>query len=381
MIAGLLAEWRELPSTKRRLLAACGAGAGISAVYNVPFGGALFALEVLLGTLSLPLVAPAFLATLTGTATAWLLLPNEPTYHVPAMPLTPGLIAWALFFAPVAGVASAAFVKLIGFAAELKPTGWLIPVSALVVFPVLGLLATVYPQLLGNGKDVVELAAVDRIAPPTLAALLLLKPLATAACLGTGAPGGLFTPTMTFGALLGGVLGHLWLHIWPDAPAGAFALVGAGVVLAATTKGPISALVLTLELTHHLDGLLVPLLLATAGAVSIAYRLDPQSTYTSRLRQKSIVGEHEVLTATRFADLVETSLRSGCDLAVVDEAGEAVGTLSSGDLTAAYRVLEPLAIATALDVLEAKNSRTSRAVPTGTASAAPRRRLQGEFIP
>ena len=180
LIAGLLAKWCGLSSTKRRLLAACGAGAGISAVYNVPFGGALFALEVLLGTLSLPLVAPAFLATMTGTATAWLLLPNEPTYHVPSMPLTPGLAIWALLFAPIAGVASAAFVKLIGLVAALKPTGWLIPVSALIVFPGLGLLAIVYPQLLGNGKNVVELAAIDKIALPTLAVLLLLKPLASA---------------------------------------------------------------------------------------------------------------------------------------------------------------------------------------------------------
>ena len=158
---------------------------------------------------------------------------------------------------------------------------------------------------------------------------------------------------MTFGALLGGVCGDLWLHVWPDAPAGAFALVGAGVVLAATTKGPVSALVLMLEFTRHLDGLLVPLLLATAIAVSVAHRLDPRSTYTSRLRgQNSTAKEGEILTATRFGDLLGFSLRLGRDLTVVDETGKPVGTLSSENIVAASHLLAPLEIATALDVLE-----------------------------
>lgn len=80
LIASLLAQWASIPNAQRRLLAACGAGAGIAAVYNVPFGGAIFALEVLLGTISLPLVPPALAAALIATAVSWLLLPNVPTY-------------------------------------------------------------------------------------------------------------------------------------------------------------------------------------------------------------------------------------------------------------------------------------------------------------
>ena len=57
--ASTLSDWAKLPDWQRRLLVACGAGAGMAAVYNVPLGGALFALEVLLGTLTLPLVLPA----------------------------------------------------------------------------------------------------------------------------------------------------------------------------------------------------------------------------------------------------------------------------------------------------------------------------------
>ena len=123
LLGGLLAQGCGIDGAERRLLAACGAGAGIAAVYNVPFGGAVFALEVMLGALSLPLVVPILLATVAGTATGWLLLPNEPTYRVPAIELTAGLAVFALLAGPIAGLASALFVKLIAVASAAKPKG------------------------------------------------------------------------------------------------------------------------------------------------------------------------------------------------------------------------------------------------------------------
>jgi len=365
LIGSLAAAWQDVPPTRRRLLAACGAGAGIAAVYNVPFGGALFALEVLLGTLALPLVAPAFATSLLAVATGWLLLPNEATYNVPSMHVTTALVVWAIVFGPIAGIASAGFVKLIAFVAGLRPKGIRIFPVSLVVFFGLGLLAIPYPQLLGNGKDVVELAALDRLAMPTLVVLMVLKPLATAACLGTGAPGGLFTPTLTIGALLGGVLGHLWLALWPEPQTGAFALVGAAAVLAATTKGPVSSLVLMMELTHRIDGLMVPMLIAIAGGVTVAHRIDVRSTYTSRVALPGSVRDCVVRAglaapddeiaavsgATRYADLLRLCLarEKAETIFVVDDGGEVVGTIARGDVVAPSERFMPLEIAAAAD--------------------------------
>ena len=370
LIGSLAGTWRDLPSSQRRLLAACGAGAGMAAVYNVPFGGALFALEVLLGSLALPLVAPAFAASLLATATGWLLLPNAATYTVPAMPITAGLTLWAVVFGPLAGVGSVAFVRLIAFVAAHRPKGALIVPAVLVVFTALGALAIPFPQLLGNGKNVVELAALDKLAPPMLVALLVLKPLASAACLGTGAPGGLFTPTLAYGALLGAVLGHVWMIVWPDAPAGAFALVGAGAVLAATTKGPVSSLVLMMELTHRVDGLMVPMLIAIAGAVTVAHRIDVRSTYTSRLGATApprdcvvkaglaAPGEaiEAVSSSTSYADLLHLcgANRDAERIFVVDDGGAVVGTIARHDVTAPSARFAPLEIATAVDFIAQK---------------------------
>lgn len=356
LIGGVLAQWRGLEATKRRLLAACGAGAGIAAVYNVPFGGALFALEVLLGSLALPLVAPAVVTSLLATAAAWLILPRETTYHVAAMPLTASFAVFAVAAGPVFGVASAGFTRLIAGAAALRPSGWRVVPAAFLVFGALGLLAIPFPQLLGNGKNAVQLAAEGALALPTLAVLALLKPLVTAANLGTGAPGGLFTPTLTFGALLGGALGQVWLVFWPGAPAGAFALLGATAMLAATSKGPISAVVLMMELTGHLDGLLVPMLLCVAVAVAIAHRIEPRSVYTCRLGAAATVpGEGPIVSvATPFPVLLRASLATDVPMEVRDVDGTTVGTIARQDLLVAAEQLEPHEIATAIDVLEAR---------------------------
>jgi chloride channel protein, CIC family len=282
-VASSLSEWAKLPDWQRRLLVACGAGAGMAAVYNVPLGGALFALEVLLGTLALPLVLPALATSLIATATAWIALPTAPTYKIPTYPIHASQVVWAVILGPIAGLAAIGWVRLIARAHAMRPAGWVRMAAPVVVFTALGALAIAYPQLLGNGKPVVQLALVAQLSVALLAVLLVLKPLVTAACLGSGAPGGLFTPTLAYGVLLGGLLGEGWAQIWPGAPLGGYAIVGGAAVLAASMQGPLAAVVLLLELTHHADALMVPTLIAVVEATVLTRVLGTPSLYSARL--------------------------------------------------------------------------------------------------
>lgn len=281
--ASALSDWARLPDWQRRLLVACGAGAGMAAVYNVPLGGALFALEVLLGTLTLPLVLPALATSMIATAVAWVALPTGPTYAIPSYPVSGSQIVWAVIAGPIAGLAAIAWVRVIARAHALRPSGWMRLAAPIVVFTALGALAIAYPQLLGNGKPVVQLALVARLSVALLAVLLVLKPLVTAACLGSGAPGGLFTPTLAYGVLLGGLLGEGWAQIWPGAPLGGYAIIGGAAVLGASMQGPLAAVVLLLELTRHADALMVPILIAVVEATVLARILGAPSIYSVRL--------------------------------------------------------------------------------------------------
>jgi H+/Cl- antiporter ClcA len=183
---------------------------------------------------------------------------------------------------------SVAYVRLITWAERHKPQNWrriVIPVAGLGL---LGILSVRFPQLLGNGKDISQLAFVNQVPILLLLALVVLKPFATVLCIRCGAPGGLFTPSLTAGALLGGVLGHASSWFLPGLPVGLCAVLGAGAVIAATTQGPISAVVLMMELTGRDRSFILPLLLIASTATLVARSVESRSIYDARLTDEEI---------------------------------------------------------------------------------------------
>ena len=190
--------------------------------------------------------------------------------------------------------------------------------------------------------------------------------------LASGAPGGLFTPTLTCGALLGGLCGRLWDFVWPGASPGSHALIGAAALLAAAMQGPVSAIVLVLELTRSADALLVPLMLAVAGAVVVAYRLEARSIYSARIHsgreaarveeerpgtrfERFVSKDYAVVSAAANHDEVASQLLAAAErdrpLYVVDEDGQLVGVIA-GAPAAATASSAQRALMTAADLAQ-----------------------------
>jgi H+/Cl- antiporter ClcA len=289
VMANATADRIKLSDDERRLLVACGAGAGMAAAYGVPLGGALFALEVLRGALALRFVIPALITSLVATGVSWLFLPDRPTYDLPNYSSSVSCTAWALLAGPAIGLVSVGYVRGVAWADRNRPQGWRRLVAPVLVLSGLGAVSIPFPQVLGNGRDVAALAFAGHFGPVLLGELLLLRVAATLFCLGSGAPGGLFTPSLTIGALLGGVLALPWLWVWPGAQAGLFAYIGAAAMLAATTQGPISTVVLMMELTGYARGAIVPLLLAVSTATLLARTIEPRSVYDARLNNDEVL--------------------------------------------------------------------------------------------
>ena len=294
LLAGRLAHRAGLTPDDCRLMVACGAGAGLAAVYNVPLGGAIFVLEVLLGTFELRALIVAVVTSAIAAAVAWLGLGNEHQYTVPAFALSTPLVAWSIVCGPLFGFAAYGFVRLTARAREYAPKDWRLPVLALVNFAVTGVLAMRFPQLLGNGKGPASLGFDGTLTIGLAATLLVLKVLIEAGSLRAGAEGGLLTPGLANGALLGVVLGGLWSLVWPGASIGGCALVGATAFLAASMQMPITAVVLLLEFTRANHDSLVPMLLAVAGSL-VAYRFA-QRLAERRASAVEVVRERAVAT-------------------------------------------------------------------------------------
>lgn len=276
----------------RVLLVACGAGAGVGAVYNVPLAGALFAAELYLGSLSLATVVPALVTSGIATAVAWTTLPPKFLYHVtPASFPSISTVVFAVVAGPVLGLAAAGYVRLVGWASDHQPRrGWLL-VAPVAAFAVLAAAALEYPLLLGNGRDLAQWALTGGGTLAVVAAVAALKPLVTAGCLGSGASGGLFTPTFSFGAVLGLLFGHLWSMLWPGslstASLSTASVIGAAAVLAAAMEAPIAALVFAIELTGVVNASLMPLAIAVAGAILVSRHIEARSIYSARLPRPS----------------------------------------------------------------------------------------------
>jgi len=270
----------------------------MGAAYGVPLGGALFALEVMRGRLALRYVLSALFTSVIATGVSWLALPDAPTYIIPAYSSSASSVVWALLAGTIAGVVSVGYVRLVTWADRNRPKGWQRLAAPLLGLGLLGGISIWFPQVLGNGKDLAQLVFTNRVAPMLLLALLLLKPAAILLCMRSGAPGGMFTPSLTVGALLGAVLGHAWSWLWPGVPPGLFAILGAGAVLAATTQGPISAVVLMMELTGHYRSFILPLLLAVGTATLVARTIEPRSIYDARLTDAEIAERQKLREAT-----------------------------------------------------------------------------------
>lgn len=274
-LGALVARWvtdkSGVTSRERRILVACGAGAGLAAVYNVPLGGALFAVEILLAEITLATAVPAIAISAIATLVARLVVPTGPSYVLPPVVLSPSLVVWSVIAGPVIGFAAIGFVALAGFAGRHRPTGWRILVAMPVVFTLVGLIAVAFPATLGNGRSLGQLSFEATTTLGLITTLLLLKVAATTATIGSGAAGGTLTPSLAIGAAFGATTGVLWTALWPGSPVAAFAFVAAAAFLAATMRAPLTAIVLLVEFTNQGPVLLAPALLAVAGSVAVTY--------------------------------------------------------------------------------------------------------------
>jgi CIC family chloride channel protein len=280
----MLGRWGALSREEQRLLLACGSGAGLAAVYNVPIGGALVIAELLYGRIALSVVLPALVSSVLATVVSWIYLPNQATYlGLPSFHFAGTELVWALLAGPVIGVLAVGWTRLIGITSAHVATGRRLLYAPLLAFMTLALVGFVYPELFGNGKDLARSAFLGEGTVFLFLALFALKPLVTMLCLGSGATGGLFTPTLSTGAALGAMLGGAWSLAWPGAPMGAYAVIGAGAMLGAALQAPLAALVLILEMTRSTLNLSIPLIAATALATVVARYLDGYSIYSARL--------------------------------------------------------------------------------------------------
>ncbi len=284
---GLLAH---APIPRLRLMVACGGAAGIAAAYNAPISGALFVSEIVLGSTAMESFGPLVVASVTANATIHRFLGYGPVYEVPPVQFASN---WELIFYVLLGVLlghlAPPFLALLDFAKakfvrlRLAPY-WQLGLGGLIV----GGLSIVTPQVWGNGYSVVGNILRGELVGLWLLAVLCAKVAATSATVGSGAVGGIFTPTLFIGCAVGALVGEGVHTLLPSITSGpsAYALVGMGGFLAATTHAPLTSILMLFEMTLDYD-IVLPLMLACVSAHYAAkvYR-HGESVYSHALNRR-----------------------------------------------------------------------------------------------
>jgi chloride channel protein, CIC family len=277
----------KLTDASAQVVLASGVAAGFAAAYDAPMAATLFVIEVVTGVVILEAAVPILLAAVVATVITQYSLGGAPLYgHRDWGGVAPiELLAFA-GLGVIAAPVGVLFLRLLAYAER----GWrLLPVPARSAAGglVCGCALLVIPDVAGNGFEPLEALLDGKLAIVAVGWLLLAKPLATAASVGSGNPGGVFTPTLLIGGLVGAGYAAVLASAGANVTPGAYALVGLGAALAATTHAPIMAAVLACELTGDF-ALILPLLLACALAAGIARRLYVDNVYSSELTRRGL---------------------------------------------------------------------------------------------
>jgi CIC family chloride channel protein len=354
-----------------KILVGCGAAAGISATFNAPIAGVLFALEIILGDFTMYAFSPVILSSVVATIISRAFLGNYPAFIVPAydlvsvweMPMYIGL-------GMVAGVFSVVFIKALYKSEDifeaLRIRNSLKPALGGLM---LGIIGIFYPQLFGVGYEAISSALQEQTVVRVLVLLAFMKIVATSLTLGSGGSGGIFAPSLFMGAMLGGFFGYLANLAFPEVTAsyGAYALVGMSAVVAGTTHAPITAMLIIFEMTGDYR-IILPLMLASVISTLLANKLNRDSIYTLKLSRRGIslkagkdrtllegISVQEVMTTSwqalpqnmPLSQLLQFVEQSREDVfPVLNPRGELAGILTLQDIRSVVtkRVLEDLVI-------------------------------------
>ncbi len=286
LFASTVGRWARMPRPRLRLLVACGAAAGIASAYNAPIGGALFVAEVVLGSIAMQTFGPLILSSVMATVVARIFLGGEPLFVVPRFHLvTYWELAPYLFLGLLAGAFAPWFLRLLHHASVFFAS-WPVPIFVRMTAGgfIVGLLSLQVPDVWGNGDSAVSAILSTNLVWTALLMLLAFKLLATAATVGSGAVGGVFTPTLLVGGIMGGLFGIPVHEALPTITAqpNAYALVGMGALLSATTLAPLTAILILFEMTLDYD-IVLPLMLACVTAYTAARAFGAKSIYSGAL--------------------------------------------------------------------------------------------------
>jgi len=323
-IATSLCRLFRLPVAARKVMLACGVAAAVSASFNAPIAGVLFAHEVILGHYAMSAFVPIVISSAVGTALFRQVIGDVAAFTVPLYQMTSywEIPAFALLGLACAAVAILFQFALIGtdyVARGIRMPLWLRPVVGGLMVGGIGI---AFPEVLGVGYEATDRALKHDLALWLMFALLFAKTAATAITLASRFGGGIFSPSLYLGAMAGGAYGIIAASVFPELASsnGLYAILGMGAVAAAVLGAPISTTMIVFELTGGY-ALSIALLLAVSIATGLTQAVHGRSFFQWQLEMRGTFlheGPHNYLVKSVLVEKFMTLLSEDEEVAPLD---------------------------------------------------------------
>lgn len=285
-INSLLGQWLNLPNNSLRMLIACGTAGGISAAFNTPLAGVIFAMEVIIAEYTVVGFIPVMLAAvsasvITQTVSDEMALLYLPTLELNSLMEIPFIMALGL----CCGLAAGLFIRISEGAAHLNR--WPVAVRFTLAGLLTGAIAYWVPQILGMGYDTLDLALQGKLALGTLLVIAASKLLATATSCGMGMPLGMIGPNLMIGACIGGALGIAAMTFAPNIASDPvlYIVIGMSAAMGAVLNAPLAAILAVVELTQTINISMAAMLAIVIATLTNSGLLHQQSAHQTVLKQ------------------------------------------------------------------------------------------------
>lgn len=288
VVASWLGSRFKLPSPRLRLVVACGAASAMAATFHTPLSGGLFVGEIVLGALTLDVLAPLLVASCSGYLILSMVGAAEPIYHVAGTLSIGGnqlvIAGSCVALGLIASLAANVWLWLLKIARRfLNGRHALLPVRLAIAGALVGAAAIFYPVLTGNGYSMISGIVSSQFSPEQAAILLALKVGIVACVFGVGTVGGALTPSLTIGTFIGFLFSALMTRLGvPGDHAIAYSLVGMAAFFTTAAAAPMTSLLLVVEFT--LAGTLIfPLVVGVVVSYTVSRLLHTESMYYASL--------------------------------------------------------------------------------------------------
>lgn len=315
--SSLLGQVLHLPNNSLRLLVGCGVAAAISAAFNTPLAGVIFAMEVILLEYTVIGFTPVLVSSVTAALLVKSVYGHDADFNIPALQIQSlNEIPLVILLGFIIALVAAGFMRLMLY--SQKSASWPMTWRLLLAGVLTGLAALFYPQVMGIGYDTISETLQGNFTLALLLGMLITKCLLTPIVLGLGIPGGLIGPTFFIGALTGAAFALLTAGITgPEhSEVGLYAMLGMGAMMGAVLNAPLAALIALLELTANPNIIFPGMLAIVVATTTVRYVFKLPSIFLATLQNQGLDYRHEPLSLALSRIGVGSVLQSTVQLSI-----------------------------------------------------------------